>query len=137
MSKQSWEVSDICLFLSVLVYLFNILKIFRRIYKSWRQKCQIISHSWIFYKKCQNLNDFLTSAVPTYTLFGKEIKRKVVRYHPNENLLSSVLDYLAGHTFGEILPLAFGPTQKYHLTPRHAPNSSFGKPFSSLCKYLM
>ena len=88
-------------------------------------------------QEMSKFNDFLTSAVPyTYTLFGKEIKRKVVRYLPKENLLSSVLDPLAGHTFGEILPLAFGPTQKYHLTPRHAPNSSFGKPFS-LCKYLM
>ena len=55
------------------------------------------------------------SSVHTYTLFGKDLKRKVARNLKRERILTLVLVSIRTHVLGEILPLAFGPTQKYHL----------------------
>ena len=64
------------------------------------------------------------SSVHTYTLFGKDLKRKVALYLKREIIIFPLLVSIKTHVLGEILPLAFGPTQKYHLTPRHAPKLS-------------
>ena len=64
------------------------------------------------------------SFVHTYTLFGKDLKRKEAPYLKRETTITQLLVSIRTHVLGEILPLAFGPTQKYHLTPRHAPKPS-------------
>ena len=61
------------------------------------------------------------SSVHTYTLFGKDLKRKVALYFKREIFNFPLLVSIKTHVLGEILPLAFGPTQKYHLTPRTRP----------------
>ena len=70
------------------------------------------------------IKSYFDSSVHTYTLFGKDLKRKVALYFKREIFNFPLLVSIKTHVLGEILPLAFGPTQKYHLTPRHAPKLS-------------
>ena len=82
------------------------------------------SYQLHFWKILILIGTHFDSFVHTYTLFGKDLKRKEAPYFKRETTITQLLVSIRTHVLGEILPLAFGPTQKYHLTPRHAPKPS-------------